>query len=156
MNKQHHYQVAINWQSDTGTTGYKNYSRDHEIAVSNKPKIACSSDPSFLGDTTKYNPEELFLSSISSCHLLWYLHLCAANKIVVLSYEDHASGIMEEYEDGSGRFTEITLHPRVMVLSTTMIPLAEKLHDKANQYCFIANSLNFAVHHKPIIISKEN
>ncbi len=64
--------------------------------------ISGSSDPAFLGDPEKYNPEELLLSSISSCHMLWYLHLCTSHNVVVTTYFDHAEGVMEELENGSG------------------------------------------------------
>ncbi|HOZ85448.1 MAG TPA: OsmC family protein [Niabella sp.] len=156
MNKQHQYQIQVHWQSESGTTGYNNYSRDHELRINNKATLACSSDPSFLGNPSKYNPEELFLASISSCHMLWYLHLCATKSIVVLSYEDQATGSMSETADGSGQFTEVTLFPKVTVLRKDMIEQALELHQAAHQYCFIANSLNFAVHHQPTIISKES
>ncbi|MGE9314663.1 OsmC family protein [Niabella sp. CJ426] len=156
MAKQHHYKVAVSWHDDKGTSGYTSYSRDHIISVADKPAINASADPSFRGNPAKYNPEELFLASISNCHMLWYLHLCAVNGVIVLSYEDNAQGTMEEQNDGSGKFTGVTLHPVVTVSSKEMIPKAEELHSEANKYCFIANSLNFAVNHQPDTLVKEN
>lgn len=152
MSQLHHYQVWVNWKSDTGTTGYKDYSRDHIISVSDKPDIAASSDPSFRGNPANHNPEELFLASVANCHMLWYLHLCAVNGIVVTSYQDKAKGIMQENEDGSGHFKEIILYPVVTVLSQKMAEKAVALHTEANKLCFIANSLNFAVSHQPQIV----
>lgn len=156
MAKQHHYKVAVSWHDNNGTSGYNSYSRDHIITVAGKHAIDANSDPSFRGNPAKYNPEELFLASISNCHMLWYLHLCAVNGVIVLSYEDNARGTMEEQTDGSGKFTGVTLHPVVIVSSKEMIQKAEELHSEANKYCFIANSLNFAVTHQPDTLVKEN
>jgi organic hydroperoxide reductase OsmC/OhrA len=89
------------------------------------------------------------VASISSCHMLWYLHLCAVNGVIVTDYTDQASGSMEENKDGSGQFTEITLQPRVVVEHESMIEKANALHHDANTMCFIARSVNFPVHHKP-------
>jgi organic hydroperoxide reductase OsmC/OhrA len=156
MDRQHNYNVHIVWKSKNGTVDYKSYQRDHTISITNKPIIEASSDPSFRGNPVKYNPEELFVASIANCHMLWYLHLCAINNIVVIKYEDSVRGIMAEQADGNGRFTEVVLYPIVTVLSKEMINKAESLHKEANKFCFIANSLNFAVTHQPKTIVKEN
>lgn len=79
------------------------------------------------------------------------LHLCSANNIVVTEYIDHAMGIMTETKDGSGKFKEVTLHPVVTISEKTMVEKANELHKKANEYCFIANSVSFSVHHRPTI-----
>lgn len=149
--KQHHYHITTNWTGNTGvgTTTYASYQRSHDILVDNKPTIAASSDPAFLGDSTKYNPEELLLASISSCHMLWYLHLCATEGIVVVQYQDKAEGTMLEEKNGAGKFSSVTLQPNVVVKEKQMIERANQLHSKANEYCFIANSLNFKVLHQP-------
>ena len=153
MSKKHHYQTTVTWTGNmgSGTSHYAQYERSHTISVDNKSTIQASSDPLFRGDSTKYNPEELFLASISSCHMLWYLHLCAANNIIVLSYTDMARGTMIENEDGSGRFIEVTLFPNIKISDESMISKATTLHEDANKYCFIANSLNFPVRHQPTV-----
>lgn len=110
-----------------------------------------SSDPSFLGDPSCYNPEDLLVSSLSACHMLWYLHLCSANGIVVTSYTDHATGVMEQTKDGGGQFREVTLRPRVTIKDSKMVVAARQLHQEANKKCFIANSCNFKVGHEPEI-----
>jgi organic hydroperoxide reductase OsmC/OhrA len=79
--------------------------------------------------------------------MLWYLHLCADNKIVVTDYVDHALGIMEENADGSGQFCKVTLQPRVTVATQGMIERAISLHTQAHKLCFIARSVNFPVEH---------
>src|SRR5690606_27335675 len=125
------------------------YGRDHKIIVANKPEILASSDSSFRGDKTKHNPEELLLAALSSCHMLWYLDLCADEGIVVVDYIDQASGTMEEKADRSGHFTEVVLHPVVTVAEASMLEKANILHARANELCFIANSVNFPVRHLP-------
>ncbi|MGB3145452.1 MAG: OsmC family protein [Maribacter sp.] len=151
MKKEHHYQTQVQWTGNTGTgtSGYKDYDRSHTVSIYGKHEIFCSSDPSFLGDSSKYNPEELFVSTISSCHMLWYLHFCATAGIVVVSYTDNATGVMETESNGSGHFTEITLYPLVIVTEEHMVERALELHKKAHDFCFIANSVNFEVNHKP-------
>ncbi len=151
MNKQHTYKLNVQWTGNTGTgtTGYKAYERSHHIYSNGKSGIQCSSDPAFRGDVTKYNPEELLVASIASCHMLWYLHLCADAGIIVVSYIDYAVGIMQETETGSGFFKEVTLFPEVTVKDASMVEKANSLHHKANEYCFIANSVKFPIHHQP-------
>lgn len=152
MQAQHNYNVTIRWTGNkgTGTDNHRNYERSHKIIIENKSDILGSSDPAFRGDKTKHNPEDLLVSSLSACHMLWYLHLCSRAGVVVTDYIDNATGIMEETENGSGQFTEVTLNPIVTVTEQTMIEKANELHKKANQLCFIANSVNFAVKHNPI------
>ncbi len=147
MAKQHRYETKVRWTGNkgTGTSAYRAYGRDHEILNPGKPAIAASSDPAFHGDASRYNPEELLVASLSACHMLWYLHLCAVNKVVVLDYEDQAGGIMEETGDGGGRFLEVTLRPSITVTAESDLELAKRLHHDAHAKCFIANSVNFAV-----------
>jgi organic hydroperoxide reductase OsmC/OhrA len=154
--KQHNYSLTINWTGNKGegTNGYKSYERSHEIVIDRKEIIKGSSDPSFLGDNTKYNPEELLLASISSCHMLWYLHLCSDADIVVTNYVDNAKGIMEETVDGGGKFTSVTLYPTITLKNISQQENANALHSKADELCFIANSLNFKVQHQAIFITE--
>lgn len=155
--KKRHYKLTVRWTGNQGegTKSYNVYERSHLISAENKPDISASSDPAFRGDTTKYNPEELLLASLSGCHLLWYLHLCADNGIVVVDYIDNPTGTMEETENRGGRFTEVTLNQTVTVADKSMIEKANELHKKANELCFIANSVNFLVKHNPVAKSIE-
>ncbi len=154
--KDHHYKITVQWTGNkgTGTSSYRDYERSHSISAENKPTIEGSSDPAFRGDKTKYNPEEMFLSSISSCHMLWYLHFCSEAGIVVTDYIDNAAGIMKESPNGSGYFIEVTLNPIVTVSEEKMVEKAKELHHKANDFCFIANSVNFPVKHIPKVLVK--
>ena len=150
MPTQHQYIATIQWTGNkgTGTDHYRNYDRSHEIIIENKPTIAGSSDPAFRGDATKHNPEDLLLSSLAACHMLWYLHVCAEAGVIVTNYIDHATGTMTETANGSGRFTEVVLHPIVTIVAEHMITKANELHRKAHELCFIANSVNFPVRHE--------
>ncbi len=148
----HHFSVRVRWTGNqgSGTSGYQDYSRDHIIAIEGHPDIQGSSAPQFRGDASRYNPEDLLIASLSACHMLWYLHLCSANHIVVDSYQDNAEGIMQLDKDGGGRFTSVTLRPHVFITNHADIEKAEELHHEAHRLCFIANSVNFPVTHEPV------
>jgi organic hydroperoxide reductase OsmC/OhrA len=152
----HQYSANIEWTGNTGTgtSDYASYSRDHVISIDHKQDLQGSSDSIFRGDVTKHNPEDMLLSSLSVCHMLWYLHLCADAGVIVTAYTDKVEGILE-YGKNGGKFTEVTLHPVVSVKSEEMIPLAMSLHSEAHACCFIANSVNFPVKHEPNIAIKE-
>lgn len=151
--KQHHYTVNVSWTGNlgTGTASYRGYSRDHVIQAYGKAQIPGSSDPAFRGDPTRWNPEELLVASLSACHKLWYLGLCAEAGIVVLAYEDDAEGEMVEEHSGAGQFSSVTLRPRVTLAAGSDLGKARELHHLAHQKCFIARSVNFPVLHEPDI-----
>ena len=153
MAKEHIYRTNLNWTDNTGegTKTFVGYSRAHEISVGGKPSIPGSSDPHFRGDAARYNPEEMLVASLSACHMLWYLHLCAEAGVVVYDYTDEATGKMIETETGGGRFVIVTLQPRVTVSSGSDAALADALHHKAHELCFIANSMNFPVRAEALI-----
>jgi organic hydroperoxide reductase OsmC/OhrA len=158
MDRKHNYNLTIKWTGNKGmgTRNYQAYERSHSIVKEGKNNILASSDPAFRGDRSKHNPEELLLASISSCHMLWYLHLCSEGGVIVVDYIDNAAGVMTETADGGGRFSEVTLHPLVTVAEASMISKANELHSKANAMCFIANSLNFKVGHVPQCMAAQN
>ena len=149
----HSYTVSVVWTGNlgAGTSGYTVYSRDHEIAADGRPPLLCSSDPRFRGDTSRYNPEELLVASLSSCHMLWYLHLCADAGIVVTNYHDRARGAMVETPGGGGRFTEVVLTPAVRITEAVHLDEAVRLHQRAHELCFVASSVNFPVRCEPAI-----
>jgi organic hydroperoxide reductase OsmC/OhrA len=153
MEKKHHYHATITWTGNrgTGTSGYAAYDRDHIIAAAGKPEIPGSSDPAFRGNKNRYNPEDSLVAALSACHMLWYLHVCAVNGVVVQTYTDAASGTMDENADGSGQFSEVVLRPHVTVQTADMKVKALALHDEAHRMCFIARSVNFPVRHEPTI-----
>jgi len=151
--KQHTYAVRVDWtgNSGEGTKTYRGYRRDHIIVSSGKHPIQGSSDPAFRGDAKRYNPEELLVASLSSCHMLWYLHLCSANQVTVVDYKDAASGVMQENEDGSGEFVRVVLRPVATISADSDQSKALALHSDAHHLCFISRSVNFAVEIEPEI-----
>ena len=151
MNAQHNYTVSVKWTGNngTGTSRYDAYERSHTISIENKPDIAGSADTPFRGDATKYNPEDMVVSALSVCHMLWYLHVCADAGIVVVDYTDKATGILLTPAGAPGHFSEVELHPQVTITDAARIDEAKALHDKAHHSCFIANSVNFPVRHVP-------
>ena len=145
--KQHTYQVQVEWTGNDGegTKTYRSYRRDHSIVAEGKPQIMGSSDPAFRGDRSRYNPEELLVAALSSCHMLSYLHLCAVNHINVVEYRDAAIGTMEESADGSAQFAQVILYPAVKISAESDRDQAQALHHDAHRLCFIARSVNFPV-----------
>ena len=151
--KPHRYATRIRWTGNdgTGTRDYRSYRRDHEIVSGGKPVVAMSSDPAFRGDPSRYNPEELLVASLASCHMLWYLHLCAVNQVIVVAYEDEPTGVMLENVDGAGKFSEVTLRPVVTLAPGSNPEKALALHAEVHRFCFIARSVNFPVHCEPVL-----
>ena len=156
MDKGHHYQSTITWTGNlgAGTISYKAYDRNHTISMKGKPDILGSSDAAFRGDARRHSPEDSLVAALSACHMLWYLHLCANNNIIVEEYVDNVSGTMIENADGSGQFREVILKPIVAVKESGMIDRALALHHDANKMCFLARSVNFPILHQPEIIVK--
>src|SRR5215470_345501 len=152
--REHRYSVTVRWTGNlgAGTSGYRAYSRDHEIAAQGKPPIHGSSDPAFRGDPSRWNPEELLVASLSTCHMLWYLHLAAEQGIVVTAYTDQPEGAMEEGPDGAGRFRRVVLRPTVTVAAGSDPERVSALHHIAHEKCFVANSVNFPVICEPKVV----
>lgn len=148
--KEHRYTTKVVWTGNqgSGTSTYTSYNRNHTLSIDHKADLLCSADTPFRGDGTKHNPEDMLVYALSSCHMLWFLHFCADNGIVVVDYTDQAEGIMIEKEGGGGHFKTVILHPKVTITDQNQIELANSLHDKAHEKCFIANSCNFPVQHQ--------
>ncbi len=149
----HRYEVTVRWTGDagSGTSDYRGYRRDHEVHGDGKPAILGSSDPAFRGDATRWNPEELLVAALAQCHMLWYLHLCAAGGVVVTDYTDTPVGTMAMDATGGGQFTDVVLRPAVTVADPSMAEKALALHDQIGALCFVARSVSFAVRHEPSV-----
>lgn len=150
--REHRYHASVVWTGNTGegTASYKAYERAHVISAPGKADIAGSSDASFRGDGGRWNPEDLLLVSASTCHMLWYLHLCAVNGVVVLDYRDDPEGVMVEEADGSGAFSRIVLRPQIALSADASEEKARELHHEAHRMCFIANSLKCEIATEPV------
>ncbi|HSO46958.1 MAG TPA: OsmC family protein [Rhizobiaceae bacterium] len=153
MSRSNNHEAVVEWTGNrgTGTSAYRAYDRTWNLATPGKPVIACSNDPALGGDRSKHNPEDLLVAALSSCHMLWYLHLCADAGITVIAYRDDASGEMAMHRDGSGEFTRVTLLPKVTVTQGSDAEKAHALHGEVHKFCFIARSVNFPVNVEPQI-----
>src|SRR5258708_11644075 len=138
----HQYATRVIWEGNLGggTCGYGSYSRKYRMVIAGKPDLVGTADPAFRGEQDKHNPEELFLMSISACHMLFYLSLCARKGIQVVAYEDNAAGTMRVEGNGGGRFAEITLHPQVTLARDPEGAVAAALHAEWHVLWFLANS----------------
>ncbi|MFL9832185.1 OsmC family protein [Flavobacterium sp. ARAG 55.4] len=148
----HLFKAQLNWDSVSEETDLisKKYIKTHQISIKGKEILNISAAKAFKGDPGLLNPEDLLLSSVVSCHMMSYLYVCSQNGIEVVSYQDCAEGTLEVLENGSGRFIEIRLNPKVSIKEKEKTDLALKLHAKANELCFIANSCNFPILHFPV------
>lgn len=152
----HDYDVTITWTGNRGqgTTGIRDYDRDHLIEADGPEVIAGTADPNFLGDPKRWNPEQLFTASISQCHMLWYLGICARAGVVVHEYVDDAIGTMSSAPGNKAVFTKVVLRPRIVVGAEDQVAQARELHAKAHDMCFIAQSVNFPVTVEPRITAR--
>ena len=150
---EHRYGLRTTWTGNrgTGTSGYRDYDRSVTIEIEGKPDLLASSDKPFRGDPSRWNPEDLLLAALSECHLLSYLHACVQAGVVIVGYRDDATGVMVEDGRGGGAFREVVLRPHVVVADETMVDAATSAHAQAQEWCFIANSVNFPVRHEPTV-----
>lgn len=152
---EHHYEINLNWTGNrgTGTSAYKAYGRDHSVTAEGLPVLLGSADRTFHGDRDRWNPEQLLLTALAQCHMLSYLHVAVLHGVVVIKYEDTATGKLVLNADGSGQFESATLHPKIFVADPAMAEMALTLHAEASTKCFIARSVNFPVHHEPGLLA---
>ncbi|MCX2724487.1 OsmC family protein [Roseibium salinum] len=147
MNSEHKYTSAVAWTGNRGegTKTYRGYDRSWEIRTPGKPPVSCSNDPLLGGDPALHNPEDLLLSALASCHMLWYLHLASNAGITVTAYEDAPEAIGESEPGGAGRFLRATLRPKITVPPGTDLAKADAIHGRIHDVCYIARSVNFPV-----------
>lgn len=150
----HQYDLTVEWTGagESGTTSYTSYARDHVVRVDGKPDLLGSADAAFRGNPARHTPEDLLVAALSQCHMLWFLHVAAAEGVVVTGYTDRAQGTMRVESGGAGQFTDVVLHPHVVVRSATTASgqpvddaLLARLHSAAHEHCFIARSVSFPV-----------
>jgi len=156
----HQYDLTVEWTGagESGTTSYTSYERDHVVRVDGKPDLLGSSDTAFRGDPARHTPEDLLVAALAQCHMLWFLHVAATEGVVVTGYTDRAQGTMRVESGGAGQFTDVVLHPHVLVrggTTTSGTPvddaLLAQLHATAHERCFIARSVSFPVHFEPTL-----
>ena len=149
MHRDHTYRALLVWEGNLGegTATYQGYGRRWRAFIEGKPDLVGSADPTFRGDPQRHNPEDLLVAALSSCHMLSYLALCARHHVSVVSYSDEATGVMTTTPEGGGKFTSVTLHPKVEITDAGALDEARHLHEQAHEQCFIASSVNFPVRH---------
>jgi organic hydroperoxide reductase OsmC/OhrA len=154
MARTHEYRLRLTWTGAgaEGTVNYRSYGRDHEVVADGPPPLLGSADPTYRGDPSRWNPEQLLVAALAQCHMLSYLSLCARGRVVVTAYTDEPVGTMAETGDGGGAFTEVVLRPRVTVATPDSVERALALHARAHEICFIARSVAFPVRHEPVVL----
>lgn len=154
MATEHRYELDLTWTGNrgAGTTGYRDYGRDVVLEAAGKPVLEGSADPTFRGDGSRWNPEELLVAALSQCHLLSYLHMAVTHGVVVTAYADSPVGTMAQ-EGVGGHFTRVLLRPRVTIADAAQVDLATRIHADAARACFIASSVNFPVEHEPVVLA---
>jgi organic hydroperoxide reductase OsmC/OhrA len=147
----HEYSSAIVWTGNRGegTATYRGYDRSWDIAVPGKPVIHCSNDPLLGGDPTRANPEDLLISALAACHMLWFLHYASEAGVIVVGYKDEPVGIGETERGGAGRFVGAVLRPRITLAPGSDMGAADAIHGRIHAVCFIARSVNFPIEYAP-------
>jgi organic hydroperoxide reductase OsmC/OhrA len=153
--KNHRYTATVQWQRREGEVFTDTrYHREHVLSFDGGVEVAGSSSPSVvplpLSTEAAIDPEEMFVASLSACHMLWFLSLAAEAGLVVERYDDEASGVMSKNADGQWWMSEVTLRPRVALAAGPTESLAH-LHHRAHDACFIANSVRTAVSVHPYL-----
>ena len=133
----HHYPLQLHW---TGNTLDGTYNRNATVTTAGKQPLAVSSAPEYVGDATRWNPEDLLGTALATCHMLTFLALCAKAKVEVVGYEDHAEAILDTV-DKVTRVTQVHLRPIIRVTRGTSMAKVVELFEKAHKYCFVANSV---------------
>ena len=151
-----HYTAEVLWLRNDGDFLGNRYSRRHLLRFDGGLEVPGSSSPSVvpvpMSDASALDPEEAFVASLSSCHMLWFLSIAAKRKFCVDRYFDAASGVMEKNVDGKMAMTIVTLRPDV-TFSGERLPTREelgRLHHEAHEACFIANSVKTEVRCEPV------
>lgn len=142
------YTALIKWSCDTDSFAENKYSRAHSWTFDGGLTVAASSSPAIVpepwSDAANVDPEEAFVASLSSCHMLWFLSITGSKGFVVKSYSDNAAGVMAKNASGKLAITQVTLNPKVLFDDAQSPSKAElsDLHKAAHSKCFIANSVN--------------
>ncbi len=141
------YRVTIDWKRETPDFAYESYNRDHDWRFDAGIVVRASAAPDYKGSESCVDPEEAFVASLSSCHMLTFLAIACKKRLTVDSYRDQAVGILAKDAAGNLAITQVTLRPEIQ-FSGEKQPTAEelrRLHDQAHHACFIANSVKTEV-----------
>jgi organic hydroperoxide reductase OsmC/OhrA len=139
---EHH--ACLRWTRTSSDFAYDNYNRAHEVRFKDGDIVLpASSAPQFLGDHDRVDPEEAFVASCASCHMLSFLAICARKRLAVDAYEDDAVGYLEQGASGKFWIARVTLKPRVRFATGMIVDAAAlaQIHHQSHEECFIANSV---------------
>jgi organic hydroperoxide reductase OsmC/OhrA len=141
------HRVTVAWERGGRDFTYKLYPRDHTWAFEGGAGISASAAPEYRGNPELVDPEEAFVASLSSCHMLTFLTLAARKRFVVDRYSDHATGYLEKNEAGKLAVTRVELRPEIVFAGEKRpsAPELSELHERAHDLCFVANSVKTAV-----------
>ncbi len=145
------HKATIHWRRETPDFQYETYNRDHDWDFDGGIKVRASAAPGYLGSPQCVDPEEAFVASLSSCHMLTFLAIAARKKLSVDDYRDEAVGVLAKNAEGQLAITTVTLQPQIK-FGGEKIPSAEeiaKMHETAHHACFIASSVKTDVTVKP-------
>lgn len=150
------YKAEILWHRGSQDFLDNKYSRKHLLRFDGGIEVSGSSSPFVvplpLSEAAAVDPEEAFISSLSSCHMLWFLSLAVKHKFLVDRYFDAATGVLERNDEGKQAMTVVTLRPEVK-FSGESLPSRQELdamHHQAHELCFIANSVKTEVRCEPV------
>jgi organic hydroperoxide reductase OsmC/OhrA len=147
---EHH--ASVRWKRTSLDFTYDSYNRAHEVTFKNGAIVLpASSAPAFKGDAGRVDPEEAFVASLSSCHMLTFLAICARKRLTVETYEDDAAGFLEKGENGKLQITRVILRPRVRFADGVHVDarMLDAVHNQSHHDCFIANSVTTDVSVEP-------
>lgn len=146
----HH--AGLSWKRSSADFTYDTYNRAHRVTFKDGALVVpASAAPPYLGDADRVDPEEAFVGSLSSCHLLTFLAVCARKRLTVDAYEDRAEGTLEKDAGGKWSVTRVVLRPRVTFAPDLSVdePTLRSIHATAHAGCFIANSVKTEVTVEP-------
>ncbi len=137
------HSATIDWRRETPDFAYETYNRDHDWSFDAGLTVRASANPAYLGSESCVDPEEAFVASLSSCHMLTFLAMAAKKRYNVNRYRDHAVGVLDKDAAGRLAMTKVTLRPEVTFSGETKPSPDDirQLHDRAHHACFIANSV---------------
>ena len=141
----------IEWTGNRGkgTSAYNAYDRTWNVCTPGQVVVEASNDPRLGGNPSKPNPEDMLLSALAACHMLWFLHLASDKGLTVHAYSDTPIGEAESEPSGKGRFTRAILRPEITLEAGDDTEIANAIHHLIGDVCFIARSVNFPVLHEP-------
>jgi organic hydroperoxide reductase OsmC/OhrA len=145
------HRATIQWDRESPEFSYESYNRSHRWSFDSGIEVAAAAAPDFHGDPDRVDPEEAYVASLASCHMLTFLAIAAKKRLIVDKYTDEAVGFLAKNDSGKLAITQVTLRPKVIFGGSSPVSWEDlsKLHALAHDQCFIANSVRTAVTVEP-------